>query len=53
MRDDPALNDRHSSRTVEELARLPPWAGDGARLDQALRNVLTNALTFRATGGRV
>ena len=38
---------------------LPPWAGDGhvgaggARLDQVLRNVLTNALSFRATGGRV
>lgn len=38
---------------------LPPWAGDGhapaggTRLDQVLTNVLTNALTFRATGGRL
>jgi CheY-like chemotaxis protein len=37
---------------------LPPWASDGhagaegTRLDQVLRNVLTNAVTFRATGGR-
>jgi signal transduction histidine kinase len=49
----PRAEDRHVGLTVEAADDLPPIAADGARLSQALHNLLDNALTWTPPGGRI
>jgi NtrC-family two-component system sensor histidine kinase KinB len=45
--------DKHLTLTVEEDGAVPPVAADAIRLGYALNNLLDNALTYTAPGGKV
>lgn len=49
----PRAEDKHVAVVVIDGAPLPPVAVDPVRMDQALGNLLTNAITYTPSGGRV